>query len=154
MMKTEKISQALNFYIKTKKMVGREGVTEGKVFITCISPPWYAGVEGMWIWNTTCFRLHRYFWGKRVLYPANGRLRKIQSWKYSLLRLEINSNFLFCDQSLYCLRYLNNFVSVQEKHGKTDDLLTRKQLAICFVLLFVLHVSMLQDISKEKISNE
>jgi len=45
MMKAEKISQTLNFDIKAKKMVGREGVIEGKIFITCISPPSYGGVE-------------------------------------------------------------------------------------------------------------
>lgn len=37
--KTEKISKKLNFDIKTKKLVGREGVIAGEVFITCIAPP-------------------------------------------------------------------------------------------------------------------
>jgi len=43
---------------------------------------------------------------------------------------------------------------VQEKHGKTDDLLTRKMLAVSFVSLLVLHVLILQELFEEKISNE
>jgi hypothetical protein len=39
MMKREKISQTLNFDIETKKLVGREGVIEGKVVLTYIYPP-------------------------------------------------------------------------------------------------------------------
>jgi hypothetical protein len=47
MMKTEKISQKLNFGIKTKKFLGREGVIEGKIVLTCIYPPRYGGYEVM-----------------------------------------------------------------------------------------------------------